>query len=806
MFNHDIKLGLRNLRHKKTLNFMQIAGLGIGLAGFALIAQFVFYENSFDRDNPNRERLVRVGANIFREGELHLRSAITYLDLGTSLLSDFPAEVEATARMAMMGGQFKIGDQTFLEERLFYADATFPGLFNLKILAGNPQTALAEPGTAILDETTARKFFGTTDCLGKAVEFESMFPQKLYTVRGVCRDLPQNSHLQGRIFLSMASLTQTPGVVEGWAWRDFINYILLKPGISEEQFSQKINRVDYIGQHFPRYPERQIRHELFFQKIADIHLAPRLDSEFALVGDGKTVRNLSVIGLFLLLVSVFNFVLLALAKSGERAREIGIRKTIGAGKTGLVKQVLAENLPVLMLSVSFAAGLVWAAQPYFANLAGTRMGFEFVKNPVLLATTAALFVALLLLGNLLPAWAMAGLAPLSLLRSAKKSSEKGNIWQRKILVVFQFSIAVFMMVATLVIWQQIQFLLHRDIGVRLEQTIVLKYPNDRSPELAAKASALKSALLQTPGIRSATASVSVPGDGNPWVPSIRKFSETGGVGASRVIALNAVDADFIPSFGLKILAGRNFNPNIYPEPDAIIFSETAAHALGFSSPEDALRQRFICAGDTVAVVGVVSDYTESGGQRLPPESMFVQRTDETKRLSLRVETQDMAATLDAIRQVWDKVFTGTPFDYVFLDQHFAALYDAEIRFGKIAGLFSGLAILVACMGLLGIALLAISKRTKEIGIRKVLGASVAGITGLLAKDFLKLVVVAIVIASPIAYFLMQKWLADFAYRIDIQWWMFAAAGAVALAIAFLTVSFQSLKAALANPVKSLRSE
>jgi putative ABC transport system permease protein len=374
------------------------------------------------------------------------------------------------------------------------------------------------------------------------------------------------------------------------------------------------------------------------------------------------------------------------------------------------------------------------------------------------------------------------------------------------LVVFQFSVAVFMMVATLVIWRQIQFLLHRDIGVNLDQTLVLTFTNDRGPAVAAKISALKTALLQNPNVRSATASMSVPGDGNPWVPSIRKFSETGGVGASRVIVLNAVDADFIPTFGLKILAGRNFNPAIFPEPDAIVFTETAARALGFASPETALNQRFICAGDTVSVVGVVSDYTESGGQRLPPESMFVQRTDELARLSLKIEAHNMPATIESVRRTWDAVFAGATFNYFFLDAHFAAVYDAEIRFGKIAGLFSGLAILVACMGLLGIAMLAISKRTKEIGIRKVLGASVASVVGLLSRDFLKLVLIAIVIASPIAYYFMQRWLSDFAYRIEIQWWMFAAAGAAAVGIAFLTVGFQSVRAALANPVKSLRSE
>jgi putative ABC transport system permease protein len=801
-----LRIAFRRLfRHRPFVGALQIAGLGIGLASFALIAQFVFFESSFDRSNPNREHLCRVGANIYREGELHLRSAITYLDLGPSLLADFPGEVEAFARLAMMGGEFKIGDKTFLEERLFYTDAVFPTLFNLEMISGDPRSALAEPGAMLLNESTARRFFGTADCLGQALRFECMFPQKHYVVRGVFRDLPQNSHLQSHVFLSMKSLTDQPGVLEKWAWRDFVNYVLLKPGVSEAQFAQKTNRTDYVGGYWPRYPERHIRHELFFQKIANIHLGPRLDSEFAVVGNAKTVRILSLLGLFLLLVSVVNFVLLALAKSGERSKEIGIRKTIGAGKTSLVGQFLLENLPILSISGALAAGLVWAAQPFLADLTGTNLPFTFFENPVLLAATVGVFTTILLFGNLLPAFAMSRFAPVGLLRSGQTQAGSGGGWQRKSLVVFQFSVAVFMMVATLVVWRQIQFLLHRDTGLNLDQTIVLRFPNDRSPEVAAKISTLKTTLLQHPDLRSATASMSVPGDGGPWVPSIRKFSETGGVGASRVIHLNAVDADFIPAYGLKLLAGRNFNPAIFPEPDALILTETAARALGFPTPEHALNQRFICAGDTVSVIGVSSDYSESGGQRLPPESMFVQRTDEIQRLSLRVETRDMATTLAAVQQTWEQIFTGSTFDYFFLDQHFAALYDAEVRFGKIAGLFAALAILIACLGLFGSSALVISTRTKEIGIRKVLGASVAGITGLLARDFLKLVLVAIGIASPVAYYFMQRWLADFAYRIDIQWWMFVAAGAAAVAIAFLTVGFQSVRAALANPVKSLRS-
>lgn len=799
------KQGWRKLLRHKTINALQITGLSIGLAGSILLAQYVFFESSFDAYNANRNDLYRVCANIYREGDMDVSSGVTYLDLGPSLQADYPAEVQAYTRLVNMGGPIQIADKNFLEPKVIYVDGSFPALFDLRMLAGDRRTALNDPGTAILSKAAAEQFFGTTDCLGKTFQFQSMFPQKLYEVRGVFEDLPGNAHLQGRVFLSISSLTQTPGVVEKWAWRDFPNYLLLKPGTAE-QFAQKIAQTDYVGAHYGAYPERQIRHKLFLQRVADIHLSPRLSFDYALVGNAKTVQNLSFLGLFLLLVSTLNFVLLALAKASERSKEVGIRKTIGANQRSLLGQALLENLPILMVAAVVAVGLIFVAQPALRALTETDMPFTFLENPRLLGMALLLFAGIIIAGNLLPALAMTRFAPISLLKTGQSSARGGGQWPRKSIVVFQFSLAVFMVVATLTIWQQIQFLLHRDIGLNMDQTLVLNIPNDRSEALAAKMSALKKTLAQNTQIRSVTSSGSVPGDAGPWIPSIRKYSEGEGVGASRIISLNAVDSDFFEAYGMKILAGRNFRPGSEPERGAIVFTEKAAKVLGYQNPEDALGQRFICARDTVAVVGIVSAYTETGGQSLPGDFMFVQRPDEYTRLSIKLKAEDMQASLTNIEKSWKETFSGTDLNYFFLDEYFAQLFTAEMRFGKIAGIFSALTILIACMGLLGIAILTIGKRTKEIGIRKVLGASALGILGLISRDFLKLVVVAILIASPLAYYAMQQWLQDFAYRIELPWWIFVAAGAFALLLAFLTLSLQSFKATQANPVQALRSE
>jgi putative ABC transport system permease protein len=799
------KQGWRNLFRHKAVNALQIIGLGIGLAGSILLAQYVFFESSFDIQNSNRNNLYRVCANIYREGVLDVSSSVTYLDLGPSLQADYPEEVEAYTRLVNMAGQIQIDNKTFLEPRVIYADASLPRLFDLKMLHGDRNSALQDPGTLILSEAAAQQFFGTTDCLGKTIQFQSMFPQKLYEVRGVYEDLPSNTHLQSRFFLSISSLTQTPGVLEKWAWRDFPNYILLKPGTAD-QFAKKIARSDYVGAHYPAFPERQIRHELFLQRVADIHLLPRLSLEYAVVGNAKTVKNLSFLGVFLLLVSTLNFVLLALAKASERSKEMGIRKTIGANRRGLLEQALLENLPILIVASGLALVLIVAAQPSLRTLTESDLPFTFLANPRLLGIALLIFGGIIVGGNLLPALAMTRFAPISLLKTTQLQPKTRRQWSRKFIVVFQFSLAVFMIIATFTIWQQIQFLLHRDIGLNMDQTLVLQVPNDRSAALAAQMSALKKALLQNTQIRSVTHSFSVPGDAGPWVPSIRKFSAGEGVGASRIISLNAVDGDFFEAYGMKILAGRNFRQGAAPERDALVFTEKAAKALGFQKPEEALGQRFICAGDTVTVVGIVSAYAETGGQSLPGDFMFVQRTDEYNRISIKVKAEDVQASIKAIETTWKEIFKGADLNYFFLDQHFAQLFTAEMRFGKIAGILSALTILIACMGLLGILMLSIGKRIKEIGIRKVLGASALGILGLISRDFLKLVLVAILIASPLAYYAMQQWLQDFAYRIELQWWFFVVAGASALCLAFLMVALQSIRAIQANPVQSLRNE
>ncbi len=519
MFWQDLKIGFRKLAKKKTINALQIGGLAVGLAGFALVAQFVFWENSFDRDLPERERLFRIHAKIYREGALNLRSAMTYLDLAPSLKNDFSAEIESFSRLVLMSGQIKIEQKIFAEKRVCFTDAALPSFFDLKMIAGDGATALAEPGAAILSEKAALQFFGSVDCLGKNLEFESLFPQKIYVVKGVFRDQPANSHFSSRVYLSLKSLTETPGVLEKWAWRDFVSYVLLKKGASAAALEQKINRSDYVGAHWPDYPARSIRHELFLQNVADIHLGDPLDAEFAATANGKTVRNLGLIGLLLLLISSANFVLLALAKTAERGHEIGVRKTIGASQTGLLSQFFIENLPILSISVFFAGLLFWLAQPFFEAFVGEKMGFAFLKNGPLLASAAAVLFVVLGLACVAPAWAMARFQPIGLLR---KNALVGSVWPQKGLVVFQFVLAFFMIASTLTVGRQVEFLLARDIGLRLEQTVVVTVPNDRSPEAALKIAHFKSKLLENPSIRSAAASMSVPGDGGPWGPSIRK--------------------------------------------------------------------------------------------------------------------------------------------------------------------------------------------------------------------------------------------------------------------------------------------
>ena len=806
MFQNHFKLALRHLLSDKQGTAIHLLGLAVGITGFLLLLQYAFFEKSYDRQHARAIDLYRIAADISRDGEKIVESATSYLALPPALKSDYP-EIENYTRLFGNGGLFTIGEKRFREELFYYADSTLFDLFHLPLIGGDPATALTQPNSAVISASTALRFFGTTDCLGEHIDLQSWAPQRDFTVTGIMADLPENMHLQSDIFLSMSTYLQTPGFLSEWGWRDFYNYLLIRPGQAAE-LERKINSTDYVADHYPRYKDIGLSIKLHLQPVTDIHLQSDLSLEMGANGDARSVNMLLIIGLFILLMAWVNYVNLTTAKAVTRAKEVGVRKTIGAGRKDLIYQFLTQSLVLNGMALALSLIMVEAVQPFFHRLVGKNISFQWGQDPALLIGVAAVTLGGLILSSAYPAFLLSGFSPKTILTGRGKEGKIGGALLRKSLIVFQFSMSVLLIVGTLTVFQQLKYLQQKDLGMDISQTLTVRTPSIEMDDTLRinKLHLIKDRLRQFPLIESVTASHVVPGDLFLWEPGIRKVADNEANSNSRTIFLNPIDETFIPQFGLEILAGRNFRAEEIGVVNSIIFTETTCRALGYEQLEDALGEQYITMRDTFTVVGVSSDYQQWGFQKEAGEYVFINQERVIRKLSLKVAPQDIPATLEFVQGAYFDAFPDYVFEYFFLDRHFAQQYAADEKFGRIAGLFAGLAIFIACLGLLGLSLFMVLQRRKEIGIRKVLGATTTGLVSLLSKDFLKLVVVSLFIASPLAYYFMEKWLQDFAYRIDIPWTVFAVSGVIAIGVAFLTVSWQSVKAALANPIESLRSE
>lgn len=804
MFFNNIKLAVRHIFKDKPGTAIHLLGLSVGIAGFLFLLQYVFFEKSYDQFHKRSNDLFRVTVDVYRNGELSVESATSYLALSPALKNDFP-EVEAFTRFFALGALISLDEKRFREEQVFYVDSSLFNVFSFPLLSGDPTTALIEPNSAVISESTARRYFETIDCLGKSFEVQNWGGDRVFTVTGVMADIPVNSHLQTDVFLSLSTFLQTPGVLSEWEWRDFYNYLVLKPGTASV-LEQKINASDYIANNYERYRQHNITQELHLQPVTDIHLGSDLSLEPSINGDRRAVNLLLLIGLFILLMAWINYINLTTAKAVTRAKEVGVRKTIGARRVDLIWQFLTQSLVINGLAIGVAISMVSFLQPLYQQIVGKAITFQWVQDPWLISGLVLLSGLGLTLSSAYPAFVLSGFSPQSVFNLNKIGEKMGGVFIRKALIVFQFGMSILLIVGTITVFQQLTYMQQKDIGMDLSQTLSVRMPNVRDSLTAVKANLAKERLLQHRNIQGVAAAHVLPGDQFLWVPGIRRLSDDPDNNVSKVIYLNAIDPAFIPQFGLEVLAGRSFYPEEPEETRSMVLTETACRSFGITDYETALGQRYICMGDTFSIVGVVSDYQQWGVQKKAGDYVFINRPDEFRKFAVKVAAQDLSATIDFIENTYKDIFPGDLFEYAFLDRHFARQYEADVQFGRLTAIFAGLAVFIACLGLLGLSLFMVMQRRKEIGIRKVLGATIANLVGLLSIDFLKLVLLALLIASPVAYYLMENWLQDFAYRIELQWWIFVVAGVGALAVGFLAVSFQSVKAALANPVDSLRSE
>lgn len=821
MFKNFIKITLRSLLKHKGFSFINIFGLAIGMTVFLLIAQYVRFEQSYETFLPETENIYRVKLERFLNGELQIASAENFPGVGPALKTELP-EVLDFARLYNLGykNNVIITNQeaqpepiAFKHRHFMYADSSFLNLMGYEMVAGDPAMALAEPLKAVISEEYAEKYFGKENPIGKSLRMQDDdFNDELVEVRGVFKNLPPNTHLKFDVLFSYKTLysrfENAPARYNvNWQRKDMYTFIKVKEGTNPLALESKFSTI--VDKYSPDLKEQNREDVLSLQPLTAIHLTSDLAEEPEPNGDERIVFFMSLIGLFVIVIAWINYINLSTARAIERAREVGVRKVVGAVKGHLVGQFLLEAAMVNLLAVLLAFGLTLVVLPWFNSLSGLSFDISYLIQPWFLMTLIGLWIAGTLLSGFYPAWVLSSFRPVTVLKGSLKNSSKG-ILLRKGLVVLQFVASVVLIAGTFIIYSQLNFMLKKDIGMNIEQVAVVERPGISERDREAYNSAIdvfRAEIAENPDIKAVSASVTIPGKQREYKAEIKKLGA--GDEEAFTVRLNSMDYNFLEVFEMELLAGRQFSEEFPSDRDTnIVITASTVPLLGFDKPEDAI-------GQTIAiprfrwnpiVVGVVNDYHQVSLKKAVDPTIFYCSPYGGEFYSFRLETQQLPQTLNHIKKSWMTAFPGNPFDVFFLDDYFNQQYQNEQRFGNLAAAFAFLAIIIGCLGLFGLSGFMIAQRTKEIGIRKVLGASVGNIVGLLSKDILKLVALAIVIATPLAWWAMNQWLQDFSYRIEMNWMIFLVAGLVAAIIAFLTVGFQGVKAALANPIHSLRSE
>ena len=801
MLSHDFKYAWRRLVADKITALINLFGLTAGILGFLLIVQYVWYEKSYDQFHKNKKRIYRIGLEVYRDNKLNIRSAINYAGVGPALKDEY-SEVENYVRMVSGESDVQIGTQHFREEKTFFADEGLFQLFSIPLVTGNVVTALKGPNSAAVSESIALKYFGTVNCIGERLIAQNAFNQRDFAVTAVFKDLPQNTHLSGKIFLSFSTYNNQPDFIQPWQWRDFHTYVLLKENADADAFIKKITAADFVNAHNKVFAERNIKHVLLPQLITDVYLKGNLAHEMGATGNGNALNILLIIAVFVLGMAWVNFINLSTASAIKRVKEMGIRKAIGALRSNLVKQFIAEAFLLNGIALLAALLLLYIIKPAFDALAAKQTSMPL---------TVWIMVILLLsfgviLSILYPAAVSSSFSPLKALKEEKISITKSG-WLRKTLIVFQFSVSVMLIIGTAVVLLQLNHMQKAPLGMDIEQTIVIRAPIPADSGTYTKYLVFKSELLRNPVIKAITASHVVPGDEGHWTPAIRKLTD---VNSNTITSLtasaNAIEPGFLKQFDIPILHGRDFSKEFGTDSHSLLLTETACRQLGYNKPEEALNKQMLLMGDTFSVTGITGDFRHYSVKYKPEPYVFFQWVTDFRKYSVKVGGNNVSGTISFIKKTYEEMFPQHGFEYVFADDLFAQQYAAEKKLSIIISLFTTLAIIIACLGLFGLTIFVTQQRIKEIGIRKVLGAGIGGITALLSKDFLKLVIIAGFFAFPVSWWLVNKWLNNFAYRVKIGWEIFAAAGVVIVLIALITVSVQTVKAALSNPVKCLRTE
>lgn len=803
MFRNYIKIAWRNLVKNKAFSFINVFGLSVGLTCFMFITAYVYNELSYDRYAANAEQIYRVGIHLDANGST-TDFPLVDVAVGEGIKDAFP-EVTAFTRY-QNGGRFfgRYKDKQFKEEKVAFLDSNFLSTFSIPLIEGDQRTALTEPHSIVISRATAIKYFDKEPAVGKTISFDD----ESYTVTGVFDKVPDNSHFHFDMAISAA--TRGGNQRRTWSNVSHMTYLLLKPGADAKQLEAKLPQLvaKYVvpeiqqdmGISLAEAQKSVNTFRFFLQPLTDIHLHSNTKFELEPNGDINYLYVFGALAVFILLLACVNFTNLSTASAGKRSKEVGIRKVMGSLKGQLVAQFLAESILMSFFATIIALGMVYALLPAFNELAGKNIHIGFFVQPGSLLVALGVSLLTGIVAGIYPSFFLSAFKPIKVLKGALSAQPRRHLL-RGSLVVFQFVISTALIMATIIVYRQLHFMQNQQLGYDKEQVLII---ND-SYALDHNETAFKQQLLQDSRVVNATVSWSVPANGRMdgtqiFVKPLQQNDPHNEIQAG----IYRIDYDYLPTLGMKVATGRNFSPDYPSDSAAVLVNETAVKELGITG--NPIGRTIVRSGRReFTIVGVVQDFHfATARQKIAPLMMLLGRNGGS--VVAKIKTTDIKNLVADIKKNWEAFSTGIPFSYTFLDERFAAQYAAEEKSGKLFTLFAIISVVIACLGLFGLVAYTIEQRTKEIGIRKVLGASVQQVLSLVSKEFLYLVVIAFAIAIPATWWVMSKWLQSFAYRTNISWWIFGVAGIIALFIAAVTISFQAVKAALMNPVKSLRSE
>ncbi|MEP3209094.1 MAG: ABC transporter permease [Maribacter sp.] len=799
MFKNYLKIAWRNILKNKGMFTINIVGLGLGIASCLVIALFVIDELSYDKYNEKANEIVNVVFRAKINGE-EIKEGAVMAPVGKTLKQEFPEVLDATRIRNIGTPKILINNQSYREDRFAFVDSNFFDVFTLPIIDGDSRSPLQEPNTAVITETQAEKFFGTANAIGKLFFLEG--EEQPFRVTGIIERVPPNSHFHFEIFASIEGLEEAKS--DSWFRGDFFTYLVLKEGTDYKNLETKLPYIlekymgskmqEEMGVPFEEFTkENQLGFRIF--PLTDIHLYADNSSYSQLEqgGDIKYVYIFSAIALFMLLIACINFMNLSTATAAKRAKEVGIRKVLGSNRNQLLNQFLSESFIATLLAMLLAAILVVVSLPYYNDLSGKELQLDYLWQPTVLLSLLLLTFLISILAGGYPAFFLSSFKPITALQN-KFLGGNENKSVRSGLVVFQFVISAGLILSTLIVNQQMQYIQNKDIGYDRDQLLIVR----EAYLLGNDQVAFKNELLKNPKVASISQSAFAPAG---FSDNNQTMISKNGQFVRRMPVYN-IDENYIPTMGMKLVLGRNFSKEFGADSTNVIINETAAQVLGLG--DDPLGKKITDGGGVKTVIGVIKDFHfKSLHQPIDPLFMLY---NPYGGLIIKAKSTDMSGLIADAHLLWDGFESDETFGFTVLDESYRQTYVTEQKMGTVLTIFTLLTILVACLGLFGLITFTAEQRFKEIGIRKVLGSSVTEIVTMLSKDFLKLIFISFLVAFPLGYYLMNNWLESFAYRIEIQWWLFALAGLITLLIAYTTIGWKSFQAATMNPINALKDE